>query len=178
MYALFHLYPHYKLLQSIARPSVGEWVCSSLASGMTVRNPYPVWCNHDRTYMSNWCHDLISPFYYISFSPLFSILISSFQPFSQLWNCSYSIVGSVSQAIFVLLLFLSPFSWYLMGIFLKYWAISCNSLAHLSLVIDTLVPLGTPEFTPPWSCYLPWSPWVSSQPLSAIWLSPGELPLF
>ena len=28
------------------------------------------------------CHDLISSFYYISSSPLFSILISSFQPFS------------------------------------------------------------------------------------------------
>jgi len=42
------------------------------------------------------------------------------------------------------------------GIFLKYWASSCNSLAHLSLVIDTLVQycsLGTPEFTASLYCY-------------------------
>jgi len=36
-----------------------------------------------------------------------------------------------------------------------------------------LCSLGTPEFTPPWSCYLPWSPWVSQAP-SVIWLSPRE----
>jgi len=40
-------------------------------------------------------HDLISPSYYILSSPLLSLIISSFQPFSQL----YSWVGSVSQAI-------------------------------------------------------------------------------
>jgi len=99
------------------------------------------------------CHDLISLFYYF---PLFYILISSFQPFSQLWNCFYCVVGSVSQAIFVLPIFHSPFGQYLMGIFLKYWASSCNSLACLSLVIDTLVQycsLGTPEFTASWYCY-------------------------
>src|SRR5882724_8499585 len=66
------------------------------------------------------CHDLISPFYYISFPPLDSILILSFQPLTQLWSCFYCVVGSVSQAIFVLLLFHSPFDQYLMGIFLKY----------------------------------------------------------
>src|SRR5882724_7780452 len=84
------------------------------------------------------CHALISPFHY---SPLLSLLIPLFQSSSQLWNCFYSVVGSVSQAILVLLPFHSPFGQHLMGIFLKYLASSCNSLAHLSLVIDTLVPL-------------------------------------
>src|SRR5882724_2759337 len=63
------------------------------------------------------CHDLISLSYHF---PLFYISISSFQPFSQLCSCSYSVVGTVSQAIFVLLLFHSPFGQYLMGTFLKY----------------------------------------------------------
>ena len=45
---------------------------------------------------------LISLSYYF---PLFYTLISSFQPFSQLCSCFYCVVGSVSQAIFVLLLF-------------------------------------------------------------------------
>jgi len=45
------------------------------------------------------CHDFIPPFYYVLSSPLLSILILSFQPFSQLYSCSYSVVGSVSKAI-------------------------------------------------------------------------------
>ena len=81
-----------------------------------------------------YCHELISPFYYISSPPLDSILILSSHPLSQLWSCFYCVVGSDSQAIFVVLLFHSAFVRYLMGIFLKYWASSCNSLAHVSLV--------------------------------------------
>src|SRR5882724_9273082 len=73
---------------------------------------YPFWkhCGYSH------CHDLISLSYHF---PLFYILISSFQPFSQLCSCSYSVVGTVSQAIFVLLLFHSPFGQYLMGISLS-----------------------------------------------------------
>ena len=63
------------------------------------------------------CHYLISPFHY---SPLLSLLIPLFQSSSQLWNCFYSVVGSVFQVILVLLPFHSPFGWHLMGIFLKY----------------------------------------------------------
>jgi len=48
---------------------------------------------------SPWsCNDLISPFYYI-LSSLLSLLISLFQPFSQLYSCFYYVVGAVSKAI-------------------------------------------------------------------------------
>jgi len=124
------------------------------------------------------CHDLIFSFYYILSSPLFYLLISSVQPFSQLYSCFYCFVGSVSQAICVLLLFHSPFGWYLMGIFLKYWASSCNCLAHLSLFIDTLVPLcslGIPESLSHWYCY-PFGPLeYPPRPPVLSGLSPGEL---
>jgi len=81
------------------------------------------------------CHDLISPFYYISSSPLFSLLISSVQPFSQLYSCFYCIVGSVSQAIFVLLLF-----WFLI--------LTCASIPpDLGWLIGTLC-CGSHSFSP------------------------------
>src|SRR5882724_6057291 len=65
-----------------------------------------------------------------------------------------------------------------MGIFLKYLASSCNSLARLSLVIDTLVPLcslGIPEFTASWYCYLLGPLECPPRPPVLSVFSPGEL---
>ena len=62
--------------------------------------PYvPPWLPNQQGPLPLMCHDLISPFYYILSPPLLSLLISSFQPFSQLYSCIYCVVGSFSQAI-------------------------------------------------------------------------------
>ena len=122
-----------------------------------------------RLFSSTDCHDLIPPFILH-----INLIIPAFFPAVQLLLicCGLCFPGWVP--------FSSPFGHCVMGIFLKYWASSCNSLACLSLVIVTQVQycsLGTPEFTASWYCYHLGSLECPPRPPVLSGFSPGELPL-